>query len=229
LPRKSAESLEEGVICTLAQCIGAALIEFETALIEDNMSRMDKKGKEKKVNTGKTDIQIILLLIMLAISGTMMMITSCAGKKAILEHPQIEYDFSWPDTNNTVEKYRVEENLIYENSEPDFRPYMETIYFEFDCHELDQKAIQTIENIAFVAGSDNLITLTITGATCEIGEDDYNLKLGLRRGHSAKKYLIGNCGLKNNIYVSSCGEKCPVTKNKNDYHLNRRCEIRIEK
>lgn len=51
LPRKAAERVEEGVICTLVDVIGAALLAFEGGLLADNKDRLQKEETDGATDT----------------------------------------------------------------------------------------------------------------------------------------------------------------------------------
>jgi outer membrane protein OmpA-like peptidoglycan-associated protein len=90
------------------------------------------------------------------------------------------------------------------------------VYFKFDSDELQESEKWKISNI------DQPVELT--GGCCQIGTEEYNYTLGLKRGYSVKRFFdsLGVVILS----VKSVGENNPITTNKNEYNLNRRCEIR---
>lgn len=47
LPRAAAEKVEEGVICTLVDVVGAALLAFEYGLLADNDSRRKQEAQDE--------------------------------------------------------------------------------------------------------------------------------------------------------------------------------------
>ena len=75
----------------------------------------------------------------------------------------------------------------------------------------------------------NIQQIRITGHTCELGPDAYNLELGLKRAFAVKQLMIdkGFPGVK--IEVKSKGKEAPLNANATDQdrEQNRRAEIMI--
>ncbi len=72
-------------------------------------------------------------------------------------------------------------------------------------------------------------SLTLTGHTCDLGADKYNLDLGRRRAKSVKKYFQ-NLGVTATINTDSKGETQPAYRNTSDANRskNRRVNIQIK-
>ena len=73
--------------------------------------------------------------------------------------------------------------------------------------------------------------LEIIGYTDNKADDDYNMKLGLRRANNVKKYLINNGISKDNIKIATEGEKKPIADNNTEKgaYKNRRVVVLIDK
>lgn len=71
--------------------------------------------------------------------------------------------------------------------------------------------------------------LSLTGHTDNIGAEDYNDRLGLRRAQSTKDYLVSKGFPADRINISSSGESEPVATNESDAGRaqNRRTEIDV--
>ncbi len=72
-------------------------------------------------------------------------------------------------------------------------------------------------------------SLTLTGHTCDLGSDSYNMKLGKKRAESVKKYFR-NKGVEASINTDSDGETNPAYPNTNDGNRskNRRVNVQIK-
>ncbi len=106
------------------------------------------------------------------------------------------------------------------------------IYFDFDKSDIRPGDAEILKQNA--GQIKNLIdqgkkpTVTIEGHCCPIGTSEYNMALGWRRAESAKSYLI-KLGIDAKILNTiSYGEERLVTNDPNQYHLNRRCEFKLE-
>ncbi len=72
-------------------------------------------------------------------------------------------------------------------------------------------------------------SLTIIGHTDNVGDNNYNEDLGLRRAQSARKYFK-NKGVQSKIKVASRGKREPIAPNNTDENKqkNRRVNLKIE-
>ncbi len=106
------------------------------------------------------------------------------------------------------------------------------IYFDFDKSNIrpgDAEILkQNANQIKNLIDQGKKPSVTIEGHCCPIGTSEYNMALGWRRAESAKSYLIKlgiDAGILNTI---SYGEEKLVTNDPNQYHLNRRCEFKLQ-
>lgn len=110
--------------------------------------------------------------------------------------------------------------MVFKDEKP-AQPLVETpkyltVYFDFDSDVLRDNEKFKLSII------DKPVELT--GGACPIGSDDYNYTLGLRRAYSVRDYLEQS-GIKVTS-VTSFGENGLVSTDKDEYPLNRRCEIK---
>ena len=113
-----------------------------------------------------------------------------------------------------------------------FEPFSQEIHFPLassrmirgsDLSKIQQEVKERIE-------SDTKFRIIITGHTCDLGEEDYNLRLGLERAGALKLFLISMGVNQELISVDSQGEKMPLNSNVNESErrLNRRAELLIQ-
>lgn len=105
------------------------------------------------------------------------------------------------------------------------------VNFNFDSYQVSdlkhaENLIKTLNQLISYKGE---IKLKITGYTCDLGPDEYNQQLGLKRAQSMKDYLISQ-NIKIDIQVSSQGESNPLVPNSNSTNRsrNRRVEFSLE-
>jgi outer membrane protein OmpA-like peptidoglycan-associated protein len=73
------------------------------------------------------------------------------------------------------------------------------------------------------------LTLHIIGYTDDVGKEATNLKLGLKRAETAKKYLVKKGVAETRVTTESKGEADPIVPNdsKNNREINRRVEFAV--
>jgi len=92
------------------------------------------------------------------------------------------------------------------------------VYFEFDSYFLSGNEKEKLNE---VRGA-----VEIIGASCPIGTDEYNYDLGLKRAN-AVRVIVEKSGATVRS-VKSVGENDLISTDKNEYKLNRRCELIYE-
>ncbi len=105
--------------------------------------------------------------------------------------------------------------------------YFKDIYFQYDQFNLTPEAKETLNKLGEWLMKNGSVQVLIEGHCDERGTDEYNLALGERRAHSAKKYLsqLGIDG--DRISTISYGEERPVDPGHNEaaWAKNRRCHF----
>ena len=107
----------------------------------------------------------------------------------------------------------------------------EFIYFAFDKADLTDRSKSTLREKANWLRANGDYSVTISGNCDERGTAEYNLALGERRAHAAKKFLMGLGISEKRLATISYGEERPVdpghneeawSKNRNDqFTLNK--------
>ncbi|OGT19028.1 MAG: hypothetical protein A2342_01220 [Gallionellales bacterium RIFOXYB12_FULL_54_9] len=100
--------------------------------------------------------------------------------------------------------------------------------FDFDSAKLRRSADKQLNEVVEFAAAYKDAKLNVSGHTCNIGKDAYNLKLSERRAASVKAYLVKKGVAADRIVSVGYGEAKPVASNKTKAGQaeNRRVEIR---
>jgi len=137
--------------------------------------------------------------------------------KATIKPPE-SIDFA-PAVQDTVPKTTVIEKVLIPEL-PKMEPINETVYFDFDSYDLRESAVNKINSI--IDGCYNR-NVTLVGHACNIGEENYNFKLG----HSRAEAIAGMFrGVASETTTESLGEGEPYSET--DLSLNRRVEITVK-
>jgi peptidoglycan-associated lipoprotein len=107
----------------------------------------------------------------------------------------------------------------------------DNIYFDFDKADLKPEAQATIRNKADWLRMNSSYAVRIEGHCDERGTNEYNLALGERRAHAAKKFLAALGISEDRISTISYGEERPAdpTHNQEAWAKNRRDEFKLIK
>jgi len=106
----------------------------------------------------------------------------------------------------------------------------DTVRFGFDRSDLDEAAIQTLDQMVSVARSAKRYVIEIQGFTDKVGSEQYNLELSRRRADAVVRYLtmVHKVPLAR-VFTVGYGEDQPVASNasREGREQNRRVEIRV--
>ena len=91
------------------------------------------------------------------------------------------------------------------------------VFFAFDSFELDQAALDTLQNQITYLRENPEARITIEGHTDELGTREYNLALGERRASSVKDHFLSAGVNEARIKTISYGKERPMTAGTNDY------------
>ena len=86
------------------------------------------------------------------------------------------------------------------------------IFFAFDSSTLEGKYFNSLNELATILNTHTDIKIELTGYTDDIGDYDYNLKLGERRAVAVKNYLLSKNVNELQISVQTNGEKSIANK-----------------
>ncbi len=106
-----------------------------------------------------------------------------------------------------------------------------TIYFDYERSVLSTDAMVTLKKVGEMLQAKPSCLIDISGHCDERGTIEYNMTLGERRAHSAKKFLV-NLGIaEHRISIISMGEEMPVDTRSNEeaWAKNRRADLILVK
>jgi len=101
------------------------------------------------------------------------------------------------------------------------------VYFDFGSFELKPESYELLNKFAVELKRDPELKLQIIGHTDDIGSENFNLELSLKRANSVKQYFILKGCNPENIQTSGKGKNEPLNNNitENDRAKNRRVEF----
>lgn len=107
----------------------------------------------------------------------------------------------------------------------------EAIYFAFDKSDLTDRSKSVLREKANWLRANGDYSVTISGNCDERGTAEYNLALGERRAHAAKKFLMGLGISEKRLATISYGEERPVDPGHNEeaWAKNRNAQFTLNK
>lgn len=106
---------------------------------------------------------------------------------------------------------------------------LNNVLFDFDKAVLKPEGEQEVNKLVDSMKANPGDTVTITGHTCDIGSDAYNMGLGQRRADAVKSYMVQMGIDPSRIQTVSKGESTPAVPNTSaaNRKLNRRAEFNV--
>jgi len=103
-----------------------------------------------------------------------------------------------------------------------------TVYFDFGKIDIKEESFRLLDRLASELRTNPSVNVEITGHTDNIGSEDFNDELSLKRAEMVQQFLIQKGVKAEQIIISGEGYKNPVTDNNDDNHraLNRRVEFK---
>jgi outer membrane protein OmpA-like peptidoglycan-associated protein len=103
------------------------------------------------------------------------------------------------------------------------------IRFDFNKAVIKPEFVPVLDEAVAVLQKHPGKKVTIEGHTDAIGSEAYNMKLGMRRAESVKKFLVGKGIAADNLMTESFGKDKPVADNKTKEGraMNRRVEFKV--
>ena len=102
---------------------------------------------------------------------------------------------------------------------------LENVYFDFDKYDLNAKVKKYLDIIHTWLLKNQNLKIEIGGHTDDVGGDEYNMNLSLKRAYSVYEYLTSKGGVDNLSYKGYGNKKPLVDIVKNS--KNRRIEFKI--
>jgi len=101
------------------------------------------------------------------------------------------------------------------------------ILFNFDSWRLKPEAVNILSNLSGIIRQRDDHDLVIEGHTCNMGSDEYNITLSLKRANSVSDFIIGSGVIrKEHLHIIGYGERFPVSPN--DTEEGRQHNRRVE-
>lgn len=106
----------------------------------------------------------------------------------------------------------------------------ENVFFDFDKAELRPESKSSLLRLKKFMEENSKINILIEGHTDNIGEEEYNQQLSMRRAESVREYLVNHGVSIDRLGIKGWGDKKPIVPNSNQANRakNRRIEIVIE-
>lgn len=107
----------------------------------------------------------------------------------------------------------------------------ESILFDIDKSRVKEEVKVHLDTLSKALVTNKDIRIKIDGYTCNLGSENYNLKLSLNRAKAIKEYLMGNKVFSNSITVEGYGESDPIENNTSEANRtqNRRVEFIVSR
>lgn len=103
------------------------------------------------------------------------------------------------------------------------------IEFEFNSDRLKPTSHELLDRVAEILLNHNKLKLIVSGHTDDVGGEEYNKDLSMRRAGAVKMYLAVKGVYPDSVRVYGYGESQPVIRETTDEAraLNRRVEFRV--
>ncbi|MEJ5287044.1 MAG: Outer membrane lipoprotein omp16 precursor [Candidatus Kapaibacterium sp.] len=135
------------------------------------------------------------------------------------------YDYSFSTTSSKFEEPTIQTYDIVLQPQKEKDKLVGTILFQTDVDTLDRTAQEILKQICKNLKDENFSKLLFVGHTDEIGTDEYNLQLSLRRAKNTARFVANLLKIgEDKIEIEGKGKTMPISK---DLAKNRRVEIFI--
>ena len=128
-------------------------------------------------------------------------------------------------------KKEILASLSLESTKRNIRPVPSVnLYFGFDKAEITKRGERQLNALLDALNEKELICcrFRLSGHTCDIGTEEYNQKLSVRRAKAVRDWLVEHGISKDRLEIIGYGERMPLDPRKTEEarRLNRRVEIR---
>ena len=120
-----------------------------------------------------------------------------------------------------IEVVRIEKNALFT---------LNSIFFDFDKAVLKPESFPELERVVQLLNDKPSASIEVAGHTDNIGTNDYNQKLSVRRANAVKKFLISKGIDAARVTTVGYGETKPLVSNDDEIdgrEINRRVEFTI--
>ncbi len=156
--------------------------------------------------------------IKLPVADTYHVIVNKEGFMLHAEDLSVPKDGSPVSLNITLKALEVKKVFVFQN-----------ILFDFDKATLKNESLPIVDEIVVTMLSNPEIKIEISGHTCNIGKDSYNLDLSKRRAKTIVDYLVSKGIDASRLSFEGYGESKPLNGNKTiqEREQNRRVEVKV--
>ena len=134
-----------------------------------------------------------------------------------------------PGVRDITRNVNIRDSIIKSFSKIDTLSFPDFL-FKTGSSEISPQYYMVLDSAVNLIQNKKLFRIDINGYTDDVGSDEENEKLSLKRSQSVKKYILGNLpALKSVLYSYGYGKRNPKVPNINDNNRekNRRVEILI--
>jgi peptidoglycan-associated lipoprotein len=166
-----------------------------------------------------------LLLMPLATVG----LTGCGGKQVQEQEGMDPNEAARLAEQERLRQQRLREMELARQAEEVFESEM--VHFDYDRYDIRPDAAEVMDRKARFMSQHPGLYVEIQGHCDERGTEAYNMALGDRRAHAAKKYMM-NKGIGNTRMTTvSYGEEMPLDPGHTEhaYAMNRRAQFVVVK
>ncbi|MCX7908186.1 MAG: OmpA family protein [Ignavibacteria bacterium] len=132
-----------------------------------------------------------------------------------------DYSFSTSSSKfvePAIQNYNITLRRIKEN-----KTFIGRIYFETDKDSLNKKSFIRLKKLIEKINQEKLSKILVVGHTDELGTEEYNLQLSIRRAENTAKVIKSILNLPDDIFeIQGKGKSEPISR---DFSKNRRVEI----
>ncbi len=156
--------------------------------------------------------------IKLPMSDTYHVIVNSDGYMMHTQDITIPQDGSPVSLNIAMEKLEVKKVFVFQN-----------ILFDFNKATLKKESLAIVDEIVVTMLSNPEIKIEISGHTCNMGKDEYNLDLSKRRAQAVVDYLVLKGVEASRLTFEGFGESQPLNDNATitKRQQNRRVEVKV--
>lgn len=104
---------------------------------------------------------------------------------------------------------------------------LDNVLFDYDKSDIKPQAYPLLDEVAAILKKNPAMSIELQGHTDNVGSEEYNMGLSMRRANAVAKYLVGKGIMRNRMATTGFGFTKPVALNGTDFgrSLNRRVEI----
>ncbi len=125
--------------------------------------------------------------------------------------------------------YDATQDVILQLPKKGLTVTLKNVHFDYNKSTLRPESFSELDNFAAILKEEDKFEVEISGHTDDVGSDEYNLKLSLRRAQIVVDYLVTKGVDKDKIFAVGYGETSPVATNNTEEgrQENRRTDLTL--